>query len=172
MFIKPKEVIEFLSSRLFLMPNWNIADFGCGGGYFTTFLAEKTGLEGKVFAIDYQEDALMETKELSELLGFKNIEFHKSNLKKTAFENDFFDLVFMSQVLFQNKDFEKIILEVKRILKNNGYLIILEPKNKLNFIYGDIAEKNKVILEAGGCGLELILDKEFGENYYIVVFQK
>ncbi|MEK7674031.1 MAG: class I SAM-dependent methyltransferase [Patescibacteria group bacterium] len=184
MFIKPKEVIEFLSSHLFLLSGWSIADFGCGGGYFTTLLAEKTGPDGKVFAIDSQEDAIKETKELAELLGFQNIEFHKANLKKTAFENNFFDLIFISQVLFQNNKVknkfsnvsfsavEEIISEAKRVLRDGGYMVLLEPKNQLNFLYGDIVEKDKILSIIKNQGLNLVIDKEFHENYYIIVVEK
>lgn len=172
MFLKPQEVIEFLSSRLFVMPGFKIADFGCGGGYFTTLFAEKVGPEGKVFAIDIQEDAVQETKELAEVLGFKNIEYHRADLKKTAFEDGFFDMVFISQVLFQNKKFEEIIKEAKRVLRDKGFLVILEPKTKLNFLYGDIVDKNALFSAIKNENLTLAVDKEFEENYYIVVLEK
>lgn len=188
MFIKPKEIIDFLATGLFLRAGFNVADFGCGGGYFTTLIADKVGPEGKVFAIDIQEDALIGTKELAETLGYKNIEFHRADLKKTVFESDFFDVVFMSQVLFQNQKINEIFKEARRILKNGGYLIVLEPsanaendksfsapKNEFsafNFIYGDIVEKNKTFEILGEENFSLLLDKEYKKNYYLAVWEK
>jgi ubiquinone/menaquinone biosynthesis C-methylase UbiE len=173
MFIRPKEVIDFLSSNLFILPGMKIADFGCGGGYFATFLAEKTGPEGKVFAIDIQADAIKEAKELAEALRFENIEFHQSDVKKTAFTENFFDVVFISSVLFQNKNLLDIIKEAKRILKDKGFLVVLEPKdNSLPFIHGNVVEKDKILSIIKEEKLNLVVDKTIGENYYLLVLEK
>jgi len=68
MFLKPKAIIQELSSNFFIKNGDKIAEFGCGSGYFTSLLAEKVGPEGRIFAIDILEDAINETKELIELL--------------------------------------------------------------------------------------------------------
>jgi ubiquinone/menaquinone biosynthesis C-methylase UbiE len=72
MFIKPKEIIDLLTQNFFIKQGDKVAEFGCGGGYFTILLAEKVGPNGKVYAIDILEDAINETKELTEIFGYKN----------------------------------------------------------------------------------------------------
>jgi predicted methyltransferase len=51
---KPKKVVETLP----LAPGARVADLGAGGGYFTWYLAQAVGPEGKVYAVDIDETAL------------------------------------------------------------------------------------------------------------------
>jgi len=172
MFIKPKEIIDLLTQNFFIKQGDKVAEFGCGGGYFTILLAEKVGPNGKVYAIDILEDAINETKELTEIFGYKNVIFLKSNVKNLPYDDNSFDVVYISQLLFQNEEYEKILEEGLRILKNGGYLIILEPSKKLPFLSGNPIGLDVLKIYFDVKGKEVKFQKNFNDKYYLIVVEK
>src|SRR5687767_5130865 len=51
---RPAEVMDALGAK----PGRRVADIGCGFGYFTFRLAARVGAEGKVYAVDIDEEAV------------------------------------------------------------------------------------------------------------------
>jgi len=172
MFLKPKAIIQELCSNFFIKNGDKIAEFGCGSGYFTSLLAEKVGPEGRVYAVDILEDAIKETKELIELLGFNNVVFYKGNVQNLPYEDNFFDVVFISQILFQNENYEKILDEGSRILKDSGFMIILEPAKKLPFLHGIPVSLESIRSYFQVKNLKIESQKFIGDNYYLIVVKK
>ncbi|MCL4358558.1 MAG: class I SAM-dependent methyltransferase [Patescibacteria group bacterium] len=129
MFLKPNRVIDFLTKHLILVKGFRVADFGCGGGYFSALLAQTVGPDGQVFALDFSAEAVKETKELAEVLNLNNINCALVNLERTNLLSESVDLVFISQVLFQNhaEADKRIIDEAKRVLRRKGYVVLVEP---------------------------------------------
>ncbi|MFZ5365356.1 MAG: 16S rRNA (cytosine(1402)-N(4))-methyltransferase RsmH [Patescibacteria group bacterium] len=84
-----KEVIESLDPQ----PNQNFIDCTLGAGGHTRELLEKTRPNGKVLALDWDENAVIEAKQtLKEYLPrLTLIRDNYSNLKKVVQENDFAD---------------------------------------------------------------------------------
>lgn len=96
-----------------------ILDFGCGGGNNTLFLK----IEGfDVYAIDGSAESIKITKEKLKN-KIENKKIFRCDFKKTPFKNNTFDCIIDRQSLGQNsfKDIKKIVKEVKRILKRNGF---------------------------------------------------
>ncbi len=172
MFLNPKEIVKELSSNFFIKKGDKIAEFGCGGGYFTSLLAEAVGPNGKVYAIDILEDALKEAEELTKELGLENVVFYRGNVKNLPYEDEYFDVVFISQILFQNEEYEKILDEGLRILKKNGYLIVLEPNKKLPFLYGVPVSLESIRVYFQLKNLKIEYQKLIGDNYYLIVVVK
>ncbi len=172
MFLQPKKIIQELASNFFIKNGDKVAEFGCGSGYFTSLLAEKVGPEGRVFAIDILEDAINETKELIDTLGFNNVIFYQGNVKNLPYEDNFFDVVFISQILFQNEEYEKILDEGLRVLKEGGFMIILEPNKKLPFLYGEPVSLESLRSYCSIKNLKIEYQKLIGDNYYIIVVSK
>lgn len=125
-FLVPKIIIKDLE---ILKEGMSIADFGCGHGYFTLPLAEATGKEGKVFAVDVSPEALEVVNSKAKIDGFENIEIKRCNLEKEGscnIKDGFCDVVFMTNLLFQTEKDDTIIREAKRMLKKGGYLVFIE----------------------------------------------
>jgi len=53
---KPDQILEAIA----LKPGQNIADIGSGGGYFSLRFAKIVGQEGKIYAVDANQDFLAE----------------------------------------------------------------------------------------------------------------
>ncbi len=120
----PEKILE----QLEISEEARIADFGCGGGYFSIPLA-KTARQGKVFALDIIKDNLEAVKSKAELDGIGNIVTRHCNLeedKGSKIKSISIDLVMMRNILFQSQRKEAIIKEAHRVLSPDGQLIIIE----------------------------------------------
>jgi len=131
MFLRPGDIISNLREKKYILPSMKGADFGCGSGYFTSLLAKEVGPNGRIYAIDIDDDALKSAQEFMDQLGIRNVKFLRQNLELTnSFESNLVDFVFISQALYQSDEPQKIIESAKKFLKPNGYLIILEPQGE------------------------------------------
>ena len=173
MFTRPGEIINFLKEKGYLHSGMNGADFGCGSGYFSVLLANIVGPQGLIYAIDIQEDVLNEAKEFANNFKIKNIRFLKQDLEKNSgLENNSVDFVFISQVLYQSENPELILKEAYRVLKNNGLLIIYEPKES-NFLFlgQNVHPQEKIEEICKNIGFKIIEDRDWGA-YFLLIFEK
>lgn len=100
-----------------------VIDLGCGTGVYINLLKNQVGMNGKVICIDKN----------SQMVKFCRKKFSKSGViikqlsaEKLSSINEKVDVVFSSLVLhFTNK--RKSIIEIKRVLKENGKLIFAVP---------------------------------------------
>lgn len=171
MFLRPREVIRFLSTHAFIVPGMIVADLGCGGGYITTLLAAAVGPTGRVWAIDVQAEAVGETRELAEVLGYHNIEAQQASLTRLPLRDHGVNLAYLSQVLFQNpKQIKSIIAEASRIIAPGGHLVVLEPSTKQRFRHGQIVSRDAIVAAASISRLVLVAERRFDDNYNLIVF--
>lgn len=107
-----------------------ILDLGCGSGYFTLPLARMIRPMGKVIAIDIWKPALDVLTLKAKLAGlFDVIETRQQDIespKGLGLETGSVDLVLISNVLFQIENKKQVFEEIFRVLKNNGYLAVIE----------------------------------------------
>ena len=119
-----------------------IVDLGCGvTGNNTLYLLEKGK---KVVSCDFAEEALNVVKTIK---GSKTLKFDM--LDEFPFEDNSTDLVIadLSLHYFKEKDTIRIISEIKRILKSNGYLFFrLNSTNSTE--YKKIVEKKEKEIES------------------------
>jgi len=123
-FLQPEEVIKQLNIR----KNIQVADFGCGAGYFTIPLAKVVG-EGVVYAFDVMEQALESVRSRAKIQGLFNIETRRCNLENPSGSGliiNSIDLVVLANILFQSSKKLDIIKEAKRVLKKGGEMVIID----------------------------------------------
>jgi precorrin-6B methylase 2 len=65
-----------------------VADLGCRSGYYTLELAEVVGPEGRVYAVDLDEEAIQELEMKAEKRGYHKIEAHASSASNLSFIKD------------------------------------------------------------------------------------
>jgi ubiquinone/menaquinone biosynthesis C-methylase UbiE len=95
----------------------NLAEFGCGTGYYTQMLAEKAH---SVVATDISPGMLEIAKQRT---AATNVRFQTEDCQKTSLPESAFDTAFISLVLHFTEP-EKTLAEMYRILKIGGTLII------------------------------------------------
>lgn len=102
----------------------NILDIGSADGVFTKVISDKSGAK-KVIGIDVLKasvDWANKHWKKKKRLNFKVGDAH--NLK---FQNNEFDAVFSLEVLEHVHNPKKVLKEIKRVLKKDGYAVLLVP---------------------------------------------
>jgi len=105
-----------------------VLDFGCGRGEILV-QAAKTGAQA--FGVDYADSALKFSRQALEKNKVK-AEVLKIKDEKLPFENSFFDVVFLLDVVehLYPSQLKKVLNEIKRVLMPQGHLIIHTGPNK------------------------------------------
>ena len=105
-----------------------VLDLGCGTGAFSISISDKCK---KIYAVDIVEDFVLATKKNVAEYKKKNITTIFQKDEKIPAQDNFFDVVLLVDVLHHVENIEEILIEIRRVLKNNGTIVIFEP-NKLN----------------------------------------
>jgi ubiquinone/menaquinone biosynthesis C-methylase UbiE len=102
-----------------------ILDVGCGGGKTISRLARKA-VHGKVYGIDHSGDMVDFSREVNKkLIATNHVEIVQGTVEKTGFKDDFFDLVTAIETYYFWPNLADAFQEIKRILKKEGYLLII-----------------------------------------------
>jgi len=121
---------EVILKELDISPGQTIVDAGCGDGYMSKEFARLVKDSGKVYAIDPDERAIeilkKETRDtvITPILG--------DITEPTEIEESSIDLIYLSTVLhgFSKSQVGGFQKEIKRLLKPNGILAIVEIKKE------------------------------------------
>jgi ubiquinone/menaquinone biosynthesis C-methylase UbiE len=102
-------------------PNTTWADMGCGSGIFTNALTSLLGGASKIYAVD-KDDQHLKIYQTDEI----EIEFIKLDFIQDPLPFVNLDGILMANALHFVKDKSAFIEKVKKHLKRNGQLIIVE----------------------------------------------
>ena len=171
-FLDPEKILNEIN----LKNDMIAADFGCGSGGFTIPLAKKLE-KGLVYAIDVQKEPLSALKNRSLDYNLLNLKFIIGDIEKekgSRLNDSSVDLILIINTLFQSDKKDAILKEAKRVLKNNGEVLIIDwiPNTQLGPKQGTISleELKKIGKEEIGFNIE----KEFeaGKYHYGIIFKK
>lgn len=112
-----------------VMPYHTVADIACGTGYFTVPLA-KYVFDGKIYAVDTQQDALDATKQAVDKLRLTNVEMVLTKERKLNLEDDSLDGILAPFAFSIVDDPEKLLKDALRVLRRGGWLAALEWNEK------------------------------------------
>lgn len=133
--------------------NGNILDVGCGDGLGTTSLA---GYGNKIYGIDKAIPHITARRD--------NIIFKKMDCLNLKFPADYFDAVVALEIIEHVKDYERLLDEINRVIKKDGFLILSTPNYSFTkMLLGKFHKKaNKFhVKEFRTRGLHNILSKRF-----------
>jgi ubiquinone/menaquinone biosynthesis C-methylase UbiE len=110
-----------------IRPGMTVMDIGCGPGFFTLAMARMVGPEGKVIAIDMQQEMLDLVKQKSDRLGLsERIRFHRCVPDSLGInEKAWFILSFY--MVHEVPDRDALFREVSGLLEPGGRYLIVEP---------------------------------------------
>jgi ubiquinone/menaquinone biosynthesis C-methylase UbiE len=174
-FLNPKEIIE----KVGLIEGMKVADLGCGNlGYFIIPAAKAVGKKGTAYAVDILPTVLEAVRGRAKLEGLTNLETMRANLEKPGSINipaGSLDVVFLKNVLFQNKNYKVIVTGAVQLLKKGGKLLIVDWK-KIGIPFGppvEIRVDKELIKEiANGLKLKLLEEPEFSEYFWGLIYEK
>lgn len=152
-----------------------MADIGCGIGYFSIPASEIIGTSGKVFALDISPEMLKEVEKKVMELNISNIKTILTDGNKLELKNFGISFAFVSHVLHEIEDKEKLLEEIKSILVNKGRIAIVEWQ-KINAEFGppkehrlDKADLVKLLEILGFYNISTI---DIGESFYGITAEK
>ncbi len=119
----PEEILSAVEMK----PHFIAADLGCGSGYFTVALARKVK---KVYGIDVQEEMLGFLEAKMGKLKIKNIELLLSKPDEIPLEDESVNLLISVNTLHEFGNREKMIKEMRRVVKKGGRLLIVDFKKE------------------------------------------
>ena len=112
--------------RIFpILSHHHVADVGCGPGFFTIPMA-KMVFDGRIHALDIQDEMLDAVRAEVEKINLTNVDIVKSQEKKLPLDDESVDGVLAAFVLQEATSPKTLLKEALRTLKKNGWLVILE----------------------------------------------
>ena len=103
-----------------------VADVGAGTGYFSLPLADAVGLQGKVYAVDSQNEMLALLKQKLDEAAILNVELIHAEAVSTGLTQCSCDLFFAANVWHEFEDRSAVLKEAARVLKAGGQVAILD----------------------------------------------
>ncbi len=101
-----------------------VLDIACGEGYGSNLLAGKAE---KVYAVDIDANTI---EKASIKYNCKNLEFKTGTTDSIPLPNNSIDIVISFETIEHHNKHDLMLLEIKRVLKTNGILIISSPDKK------------------------------------------
>jgi ubiquinone/menaquinone biosynthesis C-methylase UbiE len=115
--------------KLDLQSNQIVADLGCGNGYFSIPISKQVR---KVYSIDIQEEMIKALEKKLFEQNILNIDPLLSKESKIPLNDESIDLVLSINTLHEFQQKQKMVKEIRRILKPNKKVAIVDFKKKKN----------------------------------------
>ena len=175
---RPEEVMDGLGAA----PGHQVADIGCGSGYFTFHLAKRVGVEGKVYAIDVDRAALKKVKERKQRENLAQVEPILGEDSDPRLPQNI-DSVLIVDTYHEIRDYERMMQAVFNALKPGGRLVIIDgegpsgkPRKEYHRLHVIPAEIVRVEVARSGFvfkeNREGFYDAEYGKRMYFLIFEK
>lgn len=153
-----EEETSKLIKNMDIKPTDFIADIGAGSGYHV-FKMAPTANKGKVYAVDIQPEMLQAIVLNSNFEKLKNIEVIQGDSTSVNLPENKFDKVLMVDVYHEFNFPKEMILSIKKSLKKNGKIYLIEYRMEDNTVpiktIHKMSEKQAVIeMKAAGFKLE------------------
>jgi len=173
-FIEPAQVIPYFELR----PDMQVADFGCGSGAYALGMSRAILPNGKVYAVDIQRDLLVTLKNTAIESHILNIEFLWGNVEEmggSKIADQSLDFVLVSNILFQTHGGYKLSLEIKRVLKPEGRVAIIDWTSSFNNLgphQDHLITKEEARKSFESSGFQFVKEFPAGDNHYGLIFKK
>lgn len=162
--------------QLGLREGMKIADLGAGTGHYALAAAGAVGRDGRVYAVDVQEDLLKHLLDSAHRIGLRNIELVWGNIEQkggTKLKEASMDAAVLSNTLFQIEKKGELVAEILRILKPGGKLLVIDWAGTYN---GMGPHPEDVVTEHAAeelfitGGFHKVKDFRAGAHHYAIVF--
>jgi len=175
---RPGEVMDVLGVKL----GRRVADIGCGFGYFTFRLAARVGVEGKVYAVDIDREAIDKVRQRKEREKLEQVEPILGESADPRLPNDL-DAVLIVDSYHEFREYDQTMQAVFRALKPGGRLVIIDgeapsgrPRTEYHRLHcippelvrEEISRQGFVFKESRPG----FYDVEYGKKMYFLIFER
>ncbi len=158
---KPDEVIALLGIRT----GDRVADLGAGGGYFTFRLADAVGAEGRVYAVDVDEDMIRYLRQRAAKRGYANVEVVRAEPDDPGLPEGEIDLLFTCNTYHHLADRARYFEAVLDALEPAGRVAIIEYDGERH-----ATPRQTILDEMSRAGYRLEADHAILEQQSFLVF--
>lgn len=165
-------------AELSLERGMKVVDIGSGSGSYVFSSAKAVGENGRVYAVDIQQELLKKLKNEGRKIHLNNIDVVWGDAEipgGTKLADSSFDAVILSNLLFQIKNKEVAISEAGRILKTGGKMLVVDWTNSFGGLgpqQKDVFSKNQASSLVQGLGFSLKKEFDAGDHHYGLIFVK
>ena len=160
--------------QMALAPGAVVADIGAGGGHHSFALHHVVAPNGRVYAIDIQEDLLTRLWHEARRKKHHSIETVWADVEDTLpIADNHFDAMILSNTLFQLENKQKAIAEMKRTLKSGGKLLVVDWNESFN----NLGPHEDAVVNAESAhalftnaGFEKVKDCKTGPHHFAILY--
>ena len=116
-------------SKLPIRASSVVADIGAGTGYYTFRIASKVP-QGKVYAVDVQDESVQFLQKKARQLGLNNVEVVKGSAQSPNLPDASVDLAIMVDVYHELEYPHEMLQALRKALKADGKILLLEYRAK------------------------------------------
>ena len=115
-----------LMKALNLKPGMTVCDLGCGNGFYTLKLAKEVGPEGKVLAVEIQQEMLDMLRKRAAKADVKNIQSVLGTVIDPKLPDNAVDLILVVDVYHEMDHPVEMLAALRRSLSKTGRLVLVE----------------------------------------------
>jgi len=153
--------VDFSIKFASIFDNTKILDVGCKDGYLLKLIRSRNK-SCKCYGIDINLE-LFETIEKCDV--------READVTNLPFENNYFDVIFVLDILEHVKEIDKAIEEIKRVLKTNGHVILSGPTETWFYKLCRLFYRRKIVHEEHVL-IVYEIEKKFQEKGFQLMNQK
>lgn len=162
-------------AKLNITEGMRVVDLGAGSGFYSFEAAKRVGNSGRVYAVDVMKDLLERMRSIAISNGLRNIEVIWGNCEKiggTKLSEGIADRVIASNILFQIEKPDDFVLEIKRILKAGGKVLIIDWSEVSALSPKKIVTSSVAQMLFEKAGFKLDQSFNAGDHHYGLVMNK
>ena len=165
----------------------HIADIGCHEGYMTVKLSTAVGKNGKVYAVDIEDEKLSTLRENLRKRSITNVQVIKGDYDDPKLPANQLDAVLILDTYHEMDSYQKILAHIEKALKPGGILVISESisdsrRNQtrsqqherheigMNFVLKDLEQTNFSVIHQEDPFVDR--EAEEGDKLWIIVCKK
>lgn len=172
---RKKNQAEKILTTLQIQPGQTIADIGSGGGFFSMLFSKQVGANGKVYAIDTNEEFLEFITSQAAKQSMTNITTVPTTEHTVPLPTNSIDLVFVRNVYHHLANRITYFSAIKPLLTAQGQVAIIEhlPKgSRMSFHkrYGHNVPKETIIEEMNKAGYLVSASFDFLPTQSFTIF--
>ena len=119
--------VDAIFAEMGVRPGAIVADVGAGDGFFTSRLARAVGANGRVFAVDIDDEAMDRLRKRLQEDGIANVTIVKGSTDDPKLPERTLDAALIVNAYHEMEQHQSVLAGLRRALKPDGRLVIVEP---------------------------------------------